>query len=540
MRTILNRVSRPGLYLGLLLALCLMPVPTRAQASAPDEEEIRTAVETWVRHVTADARPDAVVERMEAYAVDGEIVAYVAHLKDGGFCIAGADDLVLPVYFYSPQGKYDPQNSNYQYILWEIGTRLKTLRRELAEESPKLRQYQESLSERAMFWQDLIAGRDPRRMEILQVTPTEPISMTLDLTSHWHQGPPYNDECPVLTPTDEHTLVGCVATAMAQIMYYWNWPNAGVGTGNGNYDRRWRTNWDEEPLATDPTIPAGWGGRLEWAWNAVDGGRLRMEGHWDLSLYESAQAISNNLNYQNALAALWDRLPNQDTTHYNADFGTATYNWNILQDNHTLPRDDGDPEAAKLSYHAGVAVGMHYGVAVSSAQTVDIDNALEDHFRYDPDGTWGARNVDAMTEEIQWLRPVVLSGCARPPAGGCHAWIAFGYNRSTDPNRQFLMNLGWGGNSDGWYSVDDVRLFPADQEQVIRIAPQSVVRFVGDDNLGDGSPDDPHRDIEEAVSEAPDGATLIFQAGSVNIFSAGTLIINRPLVLRGQDVTIRK
>ena len=61
------------------------------------EEEVRAAVQTWLRNVTADARPDAVVEKMEPHIVDGGTLAYIARLARGGFCIAGADELALPV-----------------------------------------------------------------------------------------------------------------------------------------------------------------------------------------------------------------------------------------------------------------------------------------------------------------------------------------------------------------------------------------------------------------------------------------------------------
>ncbi|MCJ7578352.1 MAG: hypothetical protein MUO91_07860, partial [candidate division Zixibacteria bacterium] len=117
----------------------------------------------------------------------------------------------------------------------------------------------------------------------------------------------------------------------------------------------------------------------------------------------------------------------------------------------------------------------------------------------------------------------------------------FGYDKGTDPNRQFRMNMGWGGDDDGWYSCDNVpRGYTISLDHTIQIAPQNVVKFVGAASLGDGSPDDPYRDIEEAVAEAPNGATLIFKAGSDNTFSADQLVIDRPLTLKGKDVTIRK
>jgi hypothetical protein len=356
--------------------------------------------------------------------------------------------------------------------------------------------------------------------------------MTLPLTSHWRQGSPYNDQCPELTPgADEHTVVGCVATAMAQIMYYWKWPNTGVGDGSVTYNYRWRNTWDEEPLTSNPGIPPGWAGRLEYNTNTL---RLRMNGYWDQSLFEAAQVITQSSSYQNALESLWDRLTNASTNHY-ANFGATTYNWNLLTNVHTDPPDAGDVEVAKLSYHAGIAVDMDYGVRGSGTNMPPVVAALTDHFRYDSDATLDSRDIYVMTEEIQWLRPIEIAGF---DASGGHAWVAYGYNKGTDPNRQFLMNLGWGGSSDGWYSCD--KIFPDSQQHVTRIAPKDVVKFVGVTDPGDGSPGDPYQGIEEAVVEAPNEATLIFKTGSDNIFLAATLIISRPLTLKAQDATIRQ
>lgn len=48
-------------------------------------------------------------------------------------------------------------------------------------------------------------------------------------SSKWSQDDPYNLLCPQLTG-EAKAMVGCVATAMAQIMYKWKWP----ATGNGS------------------------------------------------------------------------------------------------------------------------------------------------------------------------------------------------------------------------------------------------------------------------------------------------------------------
>jgi hypothetical protein len=534
MKTIRKNVSKICWCLGLLLALWLALAPT-AQAGDIGEAEVRAAVETWVRYVTADARPDAGIERMEPYQVDGETVAYIAHLEGGGFCLCGADDLVLPVYFYNPQGTYDPQNPNYQYILWEIGTRLKSLQRGLEERDPKLQLYHQALSERATFWQELITGRAPERVNEPAIPLAEPISMTLNLTSHWGQGSPYNDQCPELTPNaDEHVLVGCNATATAQIMYYWEWPPTGFGYDSVTYHYRWRSDWDSEPLDTDPGISGSYSGRLQY--DSVDD-TLQMNGYWDDSIYRSAQGISASMAYQNALAALWSRMT-QTTKTPDANFGATTYNWSVIQDTHADPPDAGDVEVAQLNAHVAIAVDTTFGLRGSSSFFGNDVAGLEDHFRYDPDATFDATaDIYSLTEDIQWLRPAGLGGSRA--SGGGHAWVVSGYNKGTDPDREFWMNMGWGGSSDGWYTFDSAP-FPLNHDMMTRIAPLDMVKFVGGGVAGDGSPNEPYLGIEQAIAGASDGATLIFKAGSVNTFSGDTLFINRPFTLKGKDVTIRR
>jgi hypothetical protein len=49
------------------------------------------------------------------------------------------------------------------------------------------------------------------------------------LTTAWHQDDPYNRDCPAGSSC-LHCVVGCVATAGAQLMRYWHWPPYGVGS----------------------------------------------------------------------------------------------------------------------------------------------------------------------------------------------------------------------------------------------------------------------------------------------------------------------
>ena len=48
------------------------------------------------------------------------------------------------------------------------------------------------------------------------------------MATRWNQGSPYNDLCPIDPTTGEHSVTGCVATAMAQVLAYHRAPNRTV------------------------------------------------------------------------------------------------------------------------------------------------------------------------------------------------------------------------------------------------------------------------------------------------------------------------
>jgi hypothetical protein len=524
----------------LLLLLATLAGLPALQAAPRSQAEVARAVETWVRFVTADARTDAAVEAIELHMVGGEVVGYIVHLRGGGFCLAGADDLVLPVYLYSPHGEYDPGSAELQYFLGEIAGRVTGLRAAQARSDVLIENYRAALAERAAFWGGLVAGRAAPRKGLMMER-ADPDSMSLPLTSCWHQGAPFNDQCPLLTPPDENAIVGCVATAAAQIMRYWAWPATGEGSASVDYSYRWRSDWDEEPMPWCPVIPSKFTGRLEWT--AAGGGRLRMNGYWDQTVYDQAYDLDPDSQWHDAVAALYGRLT-PATDSYDADFSAATYDWSVMRDAYLRPTDPGHEEVAEICAHAGIGMGMHYGLWSSGAylshpMEPDMVDALEDHFRYDSDATWDLRDIERLTEEIQYLRPAVLAGDKPDSAGGGgHAWVILGYNKATDPDRQFLMQIGWGPPA-VWYSCDAIP-WNEDQEEVTRIAPGGAARFVSGSGSGDGTPADPYGTVEEAVTEAPDDAVIIFKAGGEYLFTATPLVIARPLTLKGRDVTLRK
>ncbi len=525
--------------------LLLLPLSPPAFAAKLDEEQVRTAAETYARTVTRDANPDAWVEGMEPYIVGGEIVAWIAHLGSGGYCLCGADDLALPVYFYVPRGSYDSRNPTNECILEEIAERTALYRSWVMDSTPELDSHQRAMADRSVLWSDLLSGQTPSRMAVnkssAQKVPTaptaEPFAMSLPLTSLWHQGSPYNDYCPDLPPgSGEHVVVGCVATSMTQVMDYWEWPNTGVGSGSVYYRYRYRLpgDWDEEPLSSDPQLLApgtwSWSGRLEWVPDG--GGRLRMSGYWDGSLLGSAKKEDFAANitpaYEAALDALYADLT-QDSTYHYANMGAATYTWGLIKDVHTDPPGPDDYEVAELSFHAGIACEMGYGLHGSGSGASRSRDGMVDHFRYDLDAVVNSTSIISLTTDIIWLRPALILGCH-------HQWVILGYDKSTDPDRLFLRNMGWGGSENGWYTIDDYCAIGS-TAHIYQVAPLSAVRFVGNGGAGDGTPSNPYGGINAALA-APSGTTIIFKAGESFSYMGSEMIIDKTMTLKGENVTI--
>ena len=84
------------------------------------------------------------------------------------------------------------------------------------------------------------AGKNGRTVQRkAAVVAGEHPSISPMLKTAWDQGAPYNDQCPQLD--GETTYTGCVATAMAQAMYYHKWPAKGTGTKSWTWENGQQT-----------------------------------------------------------------------------------------------------------------------------------------------------------------------------------------------------------------------------------------------------------------------------------------------------------
>ena len=184
------------------------------------------------------------VEDILAIQEQGTIVLYAINLENG-FVLLAADDLAMPVFGYSSNGQFDPNNLPPQLselLTWQQQEILSGINAgELAD------------SEITERWDHLRTG------EFMPMRNLRDVSPLLDTT--WNQGQYYNQLCPADNDgPGGHVWAGCVATAMAQVMKYWDFPETGVGS-HSYYDSNYGTqsanfgattyNWSSMPNAVN-------------------------------------------------------------------------------------------------------------------------------------------------------------------------------------------------------------------------------------------------------------------------------------------------
>ena len=127
---------------------------------------------------------------------------------ENSFVVMSADDCVKPILGYSLTNKFVTEGMPENISSW--------LQRYSDEIQWAIDHNQRATSETAQQWKDLVAGKTNATKSDVVVGPL--------IQTKWSQGSPFNDFCPQGTPT------GCVATAMAQIMKFWNYPPRGIGS----------------------------------------------------------------------------------------------------------------------------------------------------------------------------------------------------------------------------------------------------------------------------------------------------------------------
>ena len=140
--------------------------------------------------------------------------------QNDGFVLVAADDDVIPILGYSLTGSFNSKNlpPALKKLLENYKNQIQVV---IANE---LKAYAEIEGK----WNRLENG------ELLNPS-KETKSVNPLLATTWGQSPYYNAFCPFDYDYNELTVTGCVATAMAQIMKFWNYPTTGTGFHSYNH-----------------------------------------------------------------------------------------------------------------------------------------------------------------------------------------------------------------------------------------------------------------------------------------------------------------
>lgn len=137
-----------------------------------------------------------------------------------GFVIVSGDDIVDPILGYSNQKAFDPAHIPLHVAAW-------------------LKGYEDQISY-AIDKQMTATPKIQAAWDLYKTTtnPTPffkaPQGVAPLVQTTWNQSPYYNDLCPFDNGANDRTVTGCVATAMAQVLKYWNSPVTGAGFNSYN------------------------------------------------------------------------------------------------------------------------------------------------------------------------------------------------------------------------------------------------------------------------------------------------------------------
>ena len=355
-------------------------------------------------------------------AKDGTASFYAFSLSNGkGFVLVSANDAVEPILGYSTESSFD----------------LNTIKKAPVQITNWLNNYSKKIAY-AIAHKATATNAIKNRWELYQTPQTiskhqlfgAPTGVSPLVQTTWDQsteytGAPYtyNALCPYDSNYNDRAVTGCVATAMAQIMRYWNYP----ATGSGSNSYTPQTNYYLGVQSANF-------GATTYQWNNMP-----------LSLTTSSPAADIN-----AVATLMYQCGVSVDMNYGVGSGGGS---------------------SAIAINNG---GGFWGTAYNNAQEAFVNN-----FNYDislqglnrssyTDAAW----IGLIEKELNAKRPVIYTGDG---SDGGHCWVGDGY----DANNYIHFNWGWSGACNGYYDIDNLNPsalgganFDVEQQAIIGIKPR--------------------------------------------------------------------
>jgi hypothetical protein len=377
-----------------------MGVPLGRQITA-SPEQAGTDADTWPGSDTAPlgTPPGPQIKEVITYSHQDLPAYYVVYLNPAGFVIVAADDLVEPIIGFLPQGQYDPSPDN------PLGAMVsQDLPGRVLDARQKEKQVQ---TEGLRLAPTDVYGAAKRKWDLLSKPPTGTEAAELGVPtissvwvaplvqSTWSQSLVSGSACynyytpPNAAGSASNYVCGCVATAMAQLMRFWQHPTTGVGTGSYTIY--------VDGTTTTRSLRGGDGAGGAYVWGSmplVPNSSMTTAQRQAIGALSADAGVSVNMNYTSSSSGT-DTL--KASTALVNTFGYSN---------------------AKNSYNSG-----------SNIPVANRNNMVNP-------------NLDAGY-------PTLL-GITGSPGGHAIVCDGYGYNSATLYHH---LNLGWSGSSDAWYNL---------------------------------------------------------------------------------------
>jgi len=430
-----HRVVAAIVALTLTAAFVALPA-TGALAELASAEQMHNVCSNWLAQAVATrgswaGSTEPSIRESGDIIKDGILLARIYSLDPDGFVVVPVMMELPPVKLYSESGRLDPADEDgfVQMLRDLLSLRYESAVSPFGESDETL-----IISEHRELWDRLAAPtRDFRPVTALATDSAGPL-----LTSSWHQGDPYNLNCPI--GQNGRTVVGCVATATSQILYYWQWPSSGFGT----HEYLWS---GDNSCGGTPTLP---------------------------------QPLSADFSDPYDWANMRDSC--DDATGCNTDQRNAV---------------------AELNNEVGVLLEMDYGSCGSGANTTLGLFRFPYNLKYDWSITGVCRKDYNLDGWFALIQEEINAGRVIQYGITSHSIVCDGW-RTDEITYEFHMNYGWGQQHNAWYVLDNLScswvsggICPAEVEHMmIRIEPEksSYMTYAGSQQAesggdGDGCPD---------------------------------------------------
>lgn len=333
-----------------------------------------------------------------------ETAVYVFNISESGYAVVSGNDCVQPVLAYSNRRAIDFNHlpDGLKSYLYMRADEVSFAQNNSLSPSPNT----------AAQWEELRLAMNGSKQKV----PNTKEAPEYLISSTWDQSWPYNMYCPEIDGSN--ALVGCVATALSQIIRFWGHPEQGIG--NTSY----LCHACNERLSMDFSTAT-----------------YDYENMPDQLYYESSDVEKDavaTLCYH-AGVSVW------------MQYGVNSSGVNMSNIGHYCTR----------------ALKKNFGFDSNTTHICYRSTMSSDRW------------IDTIRNEIVEGRPVFYCGYDNDSPGNDagHAFILDGYDST---NSFFHVNWGWSGSGDGWFDLYNSELnvygyhFAALQAAVIGIQPQDT------------------------------------------------------------------